>query len=285
MDETVTDAGATYAFDDDRGEEERRLIAQSRLFEPFSELTLREAGLGPGMQVVDLGSGVGDLAMLAARLVGPTGSVLGIERNPESVAMARRRVADAGLANVGFVEADVADLATILRERTAPVDAVIGRLILMWMPARLDVLKACAECLAPEALVWAFDVDIPSGDWTAPALPLWAQVRSWIRELVAGVGAEMRMGLRLHEFFRAAGLPAPQLRRWTGMYNSAQAPVWFAVNIVRGGVGLLERLGAATAAEIDIDTLEARLTRELELADGILVLPSFTAGWARVPPA
>jgi SAM-dependent methyltransferase len=237
------------------------------------------------MHVVDLGSGAGDMAMLAARLVGPTGSVLGIERNPESVALAGRRIAEAGLANVSFVEADVADLATILRDRKTPVDAVVGRLILMWMPARLDVLKACAACLAPGALVWAFDVDIPSDDWTVPPLPLWGSVRSWILEMVAGVGAEMRMGLRLHEFFRAAGLPAPQLRRWTGMYNSAQAPVWFAANIVRGGVPFLERLGLATAAEIDIDTLESRLTRELELADGIMVLPPFTAAWARVPSA
>lgn len=50
----------------DRTEEERRLIAQSQLFNPMTEPLLREAGIGPGMHVVDLGPGAGDLCLLIA---------------------------------------------------------------------------------------------------------------------------------------------------------------------------------------------------------------------------
>ena len=51
------------------------------------------AGIGPGMRVLDVGSGAGDVALLAADLVGPTGEVVGIEVAPETIAVAEQRVA------------------------------------------------------------------------------------------------------------------------------------------------------------------------------------------------
>ena len=85
-----------YPFDTDRAGEERRLIALGELSEPNTERVFREAGVGPGMRVLDLASGAGDVALLVARLVGPQGSVLGVERSAEAVAGAQRRIARAG---------------------------------------------------------------------------------------------------------------------------------------------------------------------------------------------
>ncbi len=48
-----------------------RLTRQAALFEPMTERLFRDAGITPGMRVLDVGSGVGDVALLAARLVGP----------------------------------------------------------------------------------------------------------------------------------------------------------------------------------------------------------------------
>lgn len=270
---------STYALDGDRLEEERRLIAQSRLLESFSRLTLSEAGLGPGMHVVDLGTGAGDTALLAASLVGPTGSVLGLERNPTSVELARRRIAAAGLHNVTVLEADVASLGKVLAEQPR-VDAVIGRLILMWTPDRLEVLRACAGA-APGTLVWFFEPDMYY-DYAFPATPLWDRVRSWVLGAVDAVGAEMRMGLRLPRDFHLAGLPAPAVRSWLGSWTAPEAPVWFWSNVVRGVLPLLEQTGLATVAEVDIETLEARLKAELIDAMGTMMLPPCTAVWTRI---
>ncbi|MGH4003263.1 MAG: methyltransferase domain-containing protein [Pseudonocardiaceae bacterium] len=44
------------------------------------------------MRVLDLGAGAGDVALLVARLVGPQGSVLGVEQSAEAVARAQRRI-------------------------------------------------------------------------------------------------------------------------------------------------------------------------------------------------
>src|SRR5712692_7626212 len=87
--------------------EHDRLIRQATRIAPFTERLFRDAGIGPGQRVLDLGSGMGDVAMLAAQLVGPSGEVVGIERDARSIARARARVAEAGLSNVRFTQTDV----------------------------------------------------------------------------------------------------------------------------------------------------------------------------------
>src|SRR5208282_2373585 len=86
--------------------EHERLIRQSAQITPLTERLFRDAGIGLGQRVLDLGSGVGDVAMLAAKLVGPSGEVVGVERDPSTIARARARVAEAGLHHVTFTESD-----------------------------------------------------------------------------------------------------------------------------------------------------------------------------------
>jgi SAM-dependent methyltransferase len=271
-----------YAFAIDRNEEERRLVAQARLFEPVTEELLCQAGLGRGMHVVDLGSGAGDTAILAARLVGPTGRVSAVERSPEQAALARRRVADLGVDNVMFVEGDVAAFADLLDGQAGPVDAVIGRLILMWVPDRLAVLRTCAERLPAGALVWFLEPDL-TYDFAMPASPLWGQVQAWILGTLEGLGAEPRMGPRLYRAFRASGLPGPTLESRTIMRGPDSAPVWFLVNIVRSMLPVATQLGVAKPEEVDIDTLEARLLADLAADEAAMIVCPMTAAWARVP--
>src|SRR5215472_10896035 len=83
----------------------QRLKAQAEILRPITERLLLNAGIGPGMRVLDIGCGAGDVAMLAAGLVGPSGSVVGIDRNPQVLAMARERALAGGLQHIGFEEA------------------------------------------------------------------------------------------------------------------------------------------------------------------------------------
>jgi SAM-dependent methyltransferase len=102
--QTVTLGGqqARYILGHDRDELDR-LIYQARFFGDLTEEVLRRAGVGPGMTVLDVGCGTGDVSFLAARLVGPTGTVVGVDRSAEAVAVAERRAREAGLGNVSFV--------------------------------------------------------------------------------------------------------------------------------------------------------------------------------------
>src|SRR5215471_1926373 len=130
----VTAARAEYVLGYGDAEHDR-LIRQATLLAPITERFFREAGIGRGQRVLDLGSGMGDVAMAAARVVGPSGEVVGVERDARSIARAEARVAAAGFRNVRFTQADVNDLAS-----DEPFDAAVGRFILMFLPDPLSVL-------------------------------------------------------------------------------------------------------------------------------------------------
>ena len=92
---TTSHHSANYPLGNTDAEHER-LIRQAARVAPMTERFFREAGVGRGQRVLDLGSGVGDVAMLVARLVGPSGEVVAIERDPKSIARGRARVTAAG---------------------------------------------------------------------------------------------------------------------------------------------------------------------------------------------
>src|SRR4051794_7028381 len=84
-----------------------RLTRQAAFLDDLTYDVLRCAGLQPGMRVLDAGCGAGDVSLIAARMVGPTGAVLGIDRAAEPLDLARSRTAAAGLHWVGFAQAEL----------------------------------------------------------------------------------------------------------------------------------------------------------------------------------
>ena len=131
--------------------EHERLIRQAARVAPTTERFFREAGIGPGQRVLDIGSGVGDVAMLVARLVGTSGEVVAIERDPKSIAKARARVTEAGFDNVSFNESDVGEIPD-----GKPFDAAVGRFILMYLPDPVAVLRAISRLVRPGGVLLFF---------------------------------------------------------------------------------------------------------------------------------
>ena len=75
------DSDPGYQFGTGIGEDEvARLEVQGAALAPATRMILAEAGIRPGMRVLDLGCGAGDVALLAAGLAGPGGSVVGVDR-------------------------------------------------------------------------------------------------------------------------------------------------------------------------------------------------------------
>ena len=124
--------------------EHKRLIRQATLLAPLTERFFGQACIGPGQRILDLGSGVGDVVMLAAGLVGPSGEVVGVERDQRSIARARARVAEAGLNNAIFTQSDVRQLRV-----DKPFDAVAGRLILQFLPDPVVALQLMSQLVRP----------------------------------------------------------------------------------------------------------------------------------------
>jgi ubiquinone/menaquinone biosynthesis C-methylase UbiE len=77
-------------------DELNRLAVQGRLIEPITRAFFQGAGVAPGMRVLDVGCGAGDVSLLVAKLVGRTGAVVGVDRSSDAVEIARQRSAAAG---------------------------------------------------------------------------------------------------------------------------------------------------------------------------------------------
>ena len=264
----------SYPFAD-RAVEDERLVAQAALFDPLTRRLLEQAGLAPGMRVLDLGSGAGNVARLAASLVGPEGSVVGIERDPAAVEFAQRQTA---AANVEFRVGDVRTLDGV----EGGFDAVTGRLILMYLPDRVTALRQAAARVRPGGLVCLHEADL-EWLWASPQAPLWSQVRGWFLEALEKAGIERRMGPSLFSAFRAAGLPAPRLLVEAFAEGGPDAPAWAWANVVSGVVPLMEQLGVATRADVDPATLADRLLAEVLDCDGCVIGPPMTGAWITVP--
>src|SRR5215475_4082332 len=102
-----------------------RLSFQGTVFAPYTRHLLIEAGLMPGMRVLDVGSGSGDVSFLAADLVGSYGQVLGVDRSAAAVDRARTRAVRRNLSNIAF---EIGNPASMHFDR--PFDAIIGRFVL-----------------------------------------------------------------------------------------------------------------------------------------------------------
>src|SRR3974377_2501831 len=87
-----------YALGSDDAEH-ARLIRQAEWLAQPTERLFRAAGICAGQRVLDLGSGVGDVSLIAASIVGSEGEVVGAERDPRAVARATARARELGLKN------------------------------------------------------------------------------------------------------------------------------------------------------------------------------------------
>src|SRR5215471_4073835 len=116
----------TYALGHSE-EELDRLSRQAQAFEPFTRKLFQQAGITTGMRVLDVGCGSGDVAFLAADLVGPTGEVIAADRAAAAVQRATARAEARNLRHVKFLEGDPAEM-----QFDRPFDAVVGRLVLMY---------------------------------------------------------------------------------------------------------------------------------------------------------
>ena len=257
-------------------EEINRLIAQSQTLDDLTRQVFYQAGIGPEMRVFDIGCGAGDVSFLAARLVGPEGHVIGVDRSNEAVEAARGRAEASGLANVEFRVADLPDL-----ELEAPVDALIGRLVLMYFPDPAVVLRRLAPLVRPGGIVAFHEIDIESARSLPPG-ELFATSIKRIADTFTRTGADIRSGINLGPISREAGLPPPQMALSAqiecGPDYTFQNQI---VGLTRSLLPLMERTGVASAEEVDVETLGNRLHDQALKSGATLVSPSYVGAWTR----
>jgi ubiquinone/menaquinone biosynthesis C-methylase UbiE len=255
--------------------EHERLISQSDLIDDLTAEVFRRAGLGKGMRVLDVGSGAGDVAFLAGSVVSRTGSVLGIDRAAESTSRAQKRARSMGLDHVTFQQCDLEAF-----DLDNPVDALVGRFILMYLPNREHVLRRLLTFVRPGGLVIFHEIQISLAR-TVPPCPFVDATVARVRETFTRAGFEIDMGAKLLPLFRCVGLQNPKaiLAGRIEDEPGTSMHAWLA-GMARSLVPAMERLGVATADDLQIETLVARLEAETKTQHGVIIAPPLVGCWA-----
>jgi SAM-dependent methyltransferase len=254
-----------------------RLEHQARILAPATRTILQLAGIAPGMRVLDLGTGAGDVAFQVAELVGSTGSVVGIDQSDQALAFAAHRTKQRALTNVSFVHDNLHTVPV-----TGEFDAVVGRLILLYLPHPADVLRRFAGLVRKGGVVAMMEYEMTAAG-ALPSTPLSEQVTFWVTEAFRRSGLDASLGARLAQLMRRAGLDGATMLGVQG-YSEAgdrEGPR-MAAETVRTLVPVLDKTGVAAPDEIDIDTLEDRIAQDCVRQDSIFKFPTLVGAWARV---
>lgn len=257
--------------------EHERLIRQAAILAPYTERFFREAGVGPGQHVLDIGSGVGDVALLAAKIVGPSGEVVGVERDSGTIARARARVAEAGLRNVSFTQSDVSDLPA-----GKPFDAVIGRFILMFLPDPQAVLHSLARLVRPGGVVAFQEVSWVPFLAMASRLPLWSAGVSLVHEAFRSSGANTEMGFALYQIFQDAGLPSPKMSLEMPLGNDREFTRWVP-DVLGSLMPLIDQFHLPKESLGDFGTLRERIHAEVAASGSVVTWMGLVGAFSRKP--
>lgn len=275
MNTTPAASGSTYVLGH-ADAEVQRLLLQGRLYDHYTEHALRLAGLRPGMRVLDIGSGPGNVSFVAARLVGPTGSVLGVDAAPEMVELARARAAEQGLSTAHFVHSAIDAI-----ELDEPVDALVGRLILMHLPDPAAALRRLSSFVRPGGVI-AFSENDIAGGRTVPEVPLFGQVIAGIVRAFEAMGLSARFGTTLHTIFTDAGLGAPQLTLGAPTGTAADADILaYGAEVWRLVSPIAQQGGFAIDEVADINDFVPRFREQALAANALITMPPIITAWVR----
>ena len=257
-------------------EELNRLIDQARLFGELTEDVFVRAGIGPGMRVLDVGCGAGDVSFLLARMVGPSGAVVGLDRSEDAVAMANARAQAMGLAQVSFSQGELEDISI-----DQPVDAAVGRFVLMYSPEPSVSLRRIAANVRAGGIVAFQEMNVADAK-SFPYVDLFEQSMRWIVETLDREKVKNLMGLGLYRTFVEAGLPPPQMIMGARVEGSSDSPGYQIVaQVVKSLLPVMEKLGIASEKEVQIETLAQRLRDEVISRGAVIVLPPLVGAWTR----
>ncbi|WP_322857396.1 class I SAM-dependent methyltransferase [Mycobacterium shigaense] len=255
----------------------RRLILQAQLYDGYTEHALHLAGLRPGMRVLDVGCGPGDVSFAAARLVGPEGQVLGIDAADGVIELARTRAAEHGLNSARLEQTTIGDL-----HLDEPVDAVVGRLILMHLPDPVATLRQMSGLIRPGGVIAFSEYDMTAARGV-PSSPLWEATGEIILKIFTAMGLDTAFAATLPGLYHRAGLSAPRLALGQPVGGADHPEVLaFLVDTLQSLRPTADELGVAMDAVGDLDTLPDRIRQEIAASGAIVTTPALITAWSHV---
>ena len=271
--------GNAYALGHTTAEYDR-LRAQARIWEAAAGRLFDQVDLAPGASCLDAGCGPGETMRSMAQRVGPSGRVLGIDRDASLGALAVEMLYGEGHRQCSFREHDLSGATAV---PDGPFDLIYARLLLFHLPQRVEALGRLWDAVAPGGHLIVQDFDFRS----IGVVPDLASIRELTRvftEAFIAVGADVHVGIRLPGLFRRAGIGAPDGTDVAGYLDSLPAGSAMVARVFRNVLPVALAHGITT--EEDAAATLAAVERDAACyPDGQLMWPSLVGAWKRKEPA
>ncbi len=255
----------------------RRLGIQAAILRPITMRLLQDLGVSPGMRILDIGCGAGDVALLAAEVVGESGAVVGIDRSEAAILAARARAGTAK--NVDFLVASPDDTLD-----AASFDVAIGRYVLTFQDDVPSFIRATARLVKPGGILAFHEVDDGDDFAALPEVPLWKQANEWLMTALRSLVPNPDVPGRLVDCFSQAGLGAPVLFCEVPVGDGERSPIatWLAETLRTLLPQIIQR-GWASEEAVDIDSLEKRLRAAASTTHSQVSALRQVCAWVTVP--
>lgn len=271
------DANAVYSLGSSAGESSR-LQRQAEELRDAATALLDRTALGPGTAAVDLGCGPRGILDLLSDRVGPTGHVVGVDTEPAHVAMATELAQARNLANVEIIQADARHTGL----PSASFDVVHARLLLINIPEPCDVVREMVRLAKPGGWVLSFEADC-EGSICYPSNPAYERLVDMFAPVFTRNGADWKIGRRVAELYRTAGLVDVQVEARGDVYPRGHTRRTIRVDLIRSMRPSVLELGLATETELD-DLMAAALIH-LDNPDTVVMPHMNFLVWGRKPTA
>lgn len=269
------DANAVYSLGSSRGES-GRLQRQADELADVSRALLDRIGLRPGQRAIDLGCGPRGALELLAERVSPGGQVVGLDADPAHAAMAADFVRDQGLDRARVLTADARRTGL----RSSSFDLVNTRTLLVNIPDPAEVVTEMARLARPGGQVAAMEYDMEHA-LCHPAHPAFDRLCEIFMMVFPRNGADPRIGRKVPEMFRAAGLADVATEALAPAYPAGHSRRTIQADLVRSMRPHVLELGLASEAELD--DLDAAARAHLTDPRTVTISGLLFLTWGRKP--
>jgi len=269
--------GSAYALGRNPVETER-LRRQALELEPEAAALVDRVDRPVGSSAIDLGCGPAGVLSLLAERVGPSGRVVGLDRDPAHVELARAFARERGLANVEVVEGDAADT----RLPAASFDLVHARTLLINLPDPAAVVAEMVRLVKPGGHVLVHEPDL-AVRICFPPHPAWDRLTELFLTVAGRDGADLFVGRRLPTLLREAGLVDIGVEARAEIYPLGHSRRFVLPDLIEGLRPIIVEQGFA--AEAELHDLDGEVRAHLDNPD-VLILPGLGfLAWGRRSPS
>lgn len=219
---------------------------------------IKEGGIKPGMKILDLGCGNGNVTFLVSEFIGSNGLVLGIDSNENAIISAKKKSIELKLSNTDF---HTQDITKSFELEHSDFDAIIVRRVLMYLPNPENTIRLASKYLKKDGLFLVQENDMSLIPIGLDSMPQHKKIIDLIKRTLEKENVNLNMGFDLNNILSNSGLKVQRVWAEATLSTRNQETPWaFLAEVMKER--MLNQKVINDFSELGLETIKERLTNE-----------------------